>query len=148
MEISNEMMIDVALNAAGFILAGVLTIVVYSMFGRKKKSAASTDLYSAANGKDALASTHGQAGARIEFIDFQSKENTVIKPAITNVNSAGGSSQFEKNRMEVFNQAKAMINGGQRTPDIRRNAALTNSNLNISNQGRNVMANRGAANGQ
>ena len=148
MEISNEMMIDVALNAAGFILAGVLTVLVYSMFGRKKKSAASTDIYSAASGKDALASTHGQAGARIEFIDFQSKGNTVIKPAITSVNSASGSSQFQKNRMEVFNQAKAMINGGKMTPEIRRNAVLTNSNLSILNQGRNVIANRGAANGQ
>jgi len=148
MEISNEMLIDVALNVVGFVLAGLLTAVIYSMFGRKDKSATSFDQYGADGGNIAMAPSRGRAGGKIEFIDFQSKGNSSAKPALSNVNSAGESSQFQRNRLEVIKQASEMLNGGKMTQDIRRNLAMTDSDLQILNQGRKVLAKRGAANDQ
>jgi len=39
MELPNDMILDIALNAAGYIAAGILSVTIYSMFsGRSKKT--------------------------------------------------------------------------------------------------------------
>ncbi len=148
MEISNEVLVDVALNAVGFVLGGALTAVIYSMFGRKGKLAPSTDFISAANGNNVLAASNERAGARIEFIDFQSKGKSAVKATATNVNPISENKQFQKNRLEVIKQAREILNGGNMTGHIRRNLSLTDSDFQLSDQRRKVLAKRGAANDQ
>ena len=148
MEISNDLLIDVALNAVGFVLAGFLMTVIYSMIGRKDKVARNSQVSTVANSNPASAQANGRAGAKIEFIDFHSKGNSAAKSVVTNESQAGRSSQFQRNRMEVIKQATEMLKNGQMTQDIRRYVPVTDSEMQTSNQGRKVLAKRGTANDQ
>ncbi|MCX6828824.1 MAG: hypothetical protein NT002_06020 [candidate division Zixibacteria bacterium] len=106
---STEQLIDIGLNFAGFMAAGILTALVYSLFtGKQKKniSLASPGLSLSDTGVSLPAETRSSVRSRdFEFVDFKSERHR--PPADNKVPAPKGDSRT-RNRQEILRQAMEM----------------------------------------
>ncbi len=110
MGISNDLMIDVALNVVGFILAGLFTAVIYSMITKRKQGMSSDIQGNGNSGRIAIATpTASSPAGKIEFVDFKSGSERKNAPASKLTESKVPASQFQRNRIEVIKQAQEML---------------------------------------
>jgi hypothetical protein len=146
MNYSNDLMIDTALNIAGFLVSGLLLMVFYSMFNKRnsKDIAAASENGAEVTEKIEEAETREPRG-KVEFVNFQNRTSKVAEP-ISFANDS--SSRFQRNRLEVIRQAREMLNSGKSTESIRNRLPIAEAELNMISQTRNNRNLRGAANDQ
>ncbi len=117
MNISNEIMIDAALNILGFILAGCLMGLIYSSLFKRSTSRNTVATARASVEKSKEAGMTNQENSRIEFVDFKgNSKNTMPAPV---VQSPYPHSKFQQNRLEVIKQAREMLSRSGATRTVR-----------------------------
>jgi len=140
--ISNNQLIEAALNAAGFLAAGLLMMVIRSMFNRtsQKQETASVP---ASDTKQNINSESPRAvqenpRADLEFVNLQSMaagyRPATSKPADTNQTSM-------RNRREIIKMAKELLAGNngslaESLPLTDGELSLIKQNLNLQGAGR------------
>jgi hypothetical protein len=109
---SNEQLIDVGLNAAGFILAGMLMMLIRSFFFRKKVT--KTDLAPVSDTSGTATSVTGQDKHRPEasgpeYVSFKN----ISKAPLEKSRETGIKQDLKmRNRQEIIRIAKKMLAGG------------------------------------
>jgi len=131
MELSNDMILDIALNAAGYIAAGFLAIVIYSMFGARRRK------------RQALAPAVRRTKARPESkaIDaegqFISLAGTPSAPPTTPVAAATKPAARRRtdygDRADVVRIAKEMLKAGASSERIQRLLPISEAELMLLN---------------
>lgn len=126
MDISQEMLIDLALNVLSFLVAGMLSVVIYSMFqkGRKKdKKVSMNETFE----KITLPRREGEIiddRSPAEFIQFKGIDNKNTR----NINSRDRVARFN-NRDKVLQSALEMIKQGVSESDIKAALPISSAEL-------------------
>lgn len=132
MEISQDMLIDIALNAAGFLLAGLLGVTIYSMFKRTPKTVKVIESESVGNGlpkeapsQQAVVSSQNTVSTekKVEFINFGQKKKETTK------RKEGISGNSKRNRSEVIRMANAMLAAGNEPEQIKKVLPISDTEL-------------------
>jgi len=136
MMISNDILIDAAINTLGYLLAGAFMVLIYSMQANKRNmtmQAAAPQNTINVVGADTKPAV--KRAAKIEFVNF-AKNRIDDSSSSSGVNTKiGTEEEFHKNRLQIMKQAKALL----------RNNRSQNSE--DSEQDRNNQPRRGAVNG-
>jgi len=126
MDISQEMLIDLALNVLSFLVAGMLSVVIYSIFqkGRKKdKKVSMNETFE----KITLPRREGEIiddRSPAEFIQFKGIDNKNTR----NINSRDRVARFN-NRDKVLQSALEMIKQGVSESDIKAALPISSAEL-------------------
>ncbi len=122
MEISQDLIIDVALNAAGYIAAAALALTVFSLF-RKKNGATTTAATSPLKADGAVPDWSEpvsvkatRSGAKMEVLsltDTSSEGAGELKPKVENKPDAG-----RRDRSEIIRVAREMLKAGATSEKI------------------------------
>ncbi|MFH2049471.1 MAG: hypothetical protein ABIJ12_08495 [bacterium] len=137
MDISQDMLIDLALNVLSFLVAGMLSVVIYSMFQKdrkKDKKASMNETFE----KITLPRREGEIiddRSPAEFIQFKGIDNKNTR----NINSRDRVTRFN-NRDKVLQSALEMIKQGVSESEIK--AALPISSAELAVLGLNKENNR------
>jgi len=126
MEVSNEMLIDVALNIIGFVAAGAFVNVIYSIFMRKNKVHESPPKLEMLERTLELAHQGKmQPNSKIEFVDFRSKNNPLSKTSPIEKANAAPANRFQRNRLEIIDQVEKMLAAGRSAHKMQRKLPMS-----------------------
>jgi hypothetical protein len=137
MEVIDERIIDIGLNALGYIAAGLLWTVVYSaLAGRKKRAAIESSAIAATAGKqDAPAAEEPVEGKhKIEFVSFgrTRKETPAVQTDRTSSPTAEPTDR-RRNRAEIIRMARQMIDEGASGEKIKQSLPIGDGELALLN---------------
>ena len=137
MELSQEFLIDMGINAGGYLLVGLMSVFIYSLFQKKKtkiKIDETVDEVTFSQPKQqnspVAESTEHQSGKRVEFITFGSETKNArlqtepVKRMQTDENINGRMS-----RKEAINLAKKMLVAGATPEKIKKVLPVSDSEL-------------------
>ena len=128
MELSTEMWIDVALNATGYLAAGALATVMYSLFRRRPaRSTHPADGRQPAEQRESQRSDGLSSVAdNMEYVEFGGAgegkaERSILRDAATR----------RRNRGEVIRLARQMVDAGTPEERIRDLLPITEAELSL-----------------
>lgn len=149
MTVSNDLIIEVALNVVGFLASGGLMIVAFSMFFRKNNTAVSASaepeyvpVSSEEKETESEKITDKELGGKIEFVNFQNSKHATEQSQ----QRVDTGRRFHRNRIEVIKQAKEMLKAGKSTIDVRHALPIAEAELDLIRRQREGRSLQGAAN--
>lgn len=129
MEISNELLIDTVMNAAGFIFVGALSVLIYSVMTRRHREVQLINFLPEDTDRDAETQKSSSSVSRLEFVRFDNRndEQPAVKRRETTIVTDTG--KLQRNRLEVIRQAREMIDSGRAAAEIRKILPLSAAEL-------------------
>ena len=127
MDVSQEMLIDLALNVLSFLTAGILSVVIYSMFQKKQPEHKKKIQLNETFEKITLSGKEESViddRSPVEFIQFNTKGNNRIK----NITGRKNVPRFN-NREMVLESALDMINQGISESKIKAALPISSAEL-------------------
>ena len=124
MDLSKEVLMDLFLNAAGYLAAGGLSLALYTLFRGRKKAALDSprpDLRTADQSRVEAGNVAAER-RRIEFIKFGEqpyKADTMGEGDAHSERAPTMPAASRRNRIEVMGLARKMINAGASAEKIR-----------------------------
>jgi hypothetical protein len=132
--ISQEALVDIGLNMAGFLTAGILMALIYSIFNGRRKVLSVTGPAAPLKMPEgsSVDSAEKSKPVNLEFVDFKtiawkdSRENrpSVKKPATDNT----------RNRQEVIRLAKKLLAEKHDEAQLKKNLPITDGELSMVKQ--------------
>ncbi|UCE23377.1 MAG: hypothetical protein JSU74_08720 [Candidatus Zixiibacteriota bacterium] len=134
MEISQQFLIDMALNIGGYLLAGGLGIVIYSFFNRRRKVAVSRENNQPSpDGSSSKPAATGsdEEGHRLEFIKLGEKPNR--GPVESDRVPAAKAEEVarRRDRAETIRVARTMLKAGAPHEKIKRLIPISDAELSL-----------------
>ena len=127
MPINNQMLIDLALNVAGYLAAGALSLVMYSTFRRSPRSAAPRETAAPRPAPSAGPTVSMPAGANLtpdargmQFVGFGESSRGETGPQGTSL---------RRNRVEVLRLARGMLRSGATDAEIKAALPVSDAEL-------------------
>ncbi len=129
MEISNELLIDTVMNAAGFIFAGALSVLIYSVMTKRHREVQLINFLPENTARDTETQKTSSRESRLEFVRFDNRndEQPAVKRRETTIVTDTG--KLQRNRLEVIRQAREMIDSGRAAAEIRKILPLSAAEL-------------------
>ncbi|UCG61016.1 MAG: hypothetical protein JSV52_11900 [Candidatus Zixiibacteriota bacterium] len=133
MDISQQFLIDMALNIGGYLLAALLGIVIYSLFNRRKKVAAvACDEPTTANGDTPAASVETEVVPRkIEFIKLSEESDPTPNASGHARRPTAGDVSRRRDRADVIRVARTMLKAGAPHDKIKRVIPISDAELSL-----------------
>jgi len=124
---TTDIIIDLALNVIGYLAAGVLSLVIYSIFRRGDQPAAERVERAVAAGANAtVAATettaptaHQSRPGKVQFVGFGERTDS----------PATGHDPLRRNRADVLRIAREMIRTGSTTAEIKATLPVSDTEL-------------------
>ena len=129
MEFSSELLVDTAINAAGFIFAGVLSALIYMAMTKKQREVQIVNVQSEGVAISTSKDFNTGSGSRLEFVRFDRDENKQQKSMSTENNVMPANNRLRRNRLEVIKQARQMMDSGKAADEIRKILPLSGAEL-------------------
>lgn len=117
MDLSQEFLIDLAINAGGYLAVALLSMVMYSLFNRKKS--APTDAVISTASVATPAPAQRETG-KVEFVRFGEQVAAAPRPATHATAAATDADNGRRNRSEVMDIARKMLSAGAPPERIKR----------------------------
>jgi hypothetical protein len=138
MEVTNEQLINTALNIVGYMAAGVFWIMLYKTFSRAKQKTATNTVANEKNVSEKTTKTPGatdrsdklkSTNQKLEFIKLGGTASK--KPEITAVDTAPKSVPAAKNRnrAEVIRLAREMLSSQTPVDKIKQTLPISEGEL-------------------
>ena len=133
MEISQQFLIDMALNVGGYVLAGALGILLFSMFRRRKEVPVPV------NSEPTLEETPAPDGAgtvvgerrRVEFVRL-GRQDIAERSTVKTTDTTGTASVGDRrNRTETIRIARTMLKAGASAEKIKRVIPISDAELSL-----------------
>ena len=127
--ISNEMLLDIGLNLAGFLTAGGMLGIVYSLFFRRSRTRVATAPKSNAEptAQPAVADGPAPKDEHLEFIDFKNMTWNTNNYSRTRTSRSGG--HPARNRQDVLRLAKQLLSQKHEERELKRKLPITDAEL-------------------
>ncbi len=123
---TTDIIIDLGLNVVGYLAAGVLSLVIYSIFRRdrqpatpKAEPAAAVAKSQATVATETPAPTAPSRGGKVQFVGFGERTE---KPA-------AGTDPMRRNRADVLRIAREMIRTGSSSAEIKAALPISDTEL-------------------
>ena len=131
MELSQEFLIEMAINAGGYVLAGIISILFYAMLQKKKPIVAVNEiLENTIPNNQADDTVEDEVERRVEFIAFSNEKNNnniARQPRELNQNKEQNNGRM--NRKDAINLAKKMLLAGATHEKIKKVLPVSESEL-------------------
>lgn len=133
MELSQEFLIDMGINAIGYLIAGVVSVLFYVMI-KKRKSAVKLDLISEddiiSQSDEMDVKSETTSGRKVEFITFGGKQqHQNIDQLEIKIEQPQEQNKGRMNRKEAINLAKRMLLAGATHEKIKKILPVSESEL-------------------
>ncbi len=126
MDISSELIMDVALNVVAYLASGLLAIVIYSAMRRARTAPSVATTAPVAEGMKAT--PLAVSNERMEFVKFgDAAAGTAVSESKTSV--AGGSRSRSHQRGEIIRVAREMLRAGAPRERIQRVLPISDGEL-------------------
>jgi hypothetical protein len=132
MEISQDVIIDTILNAAGYLAAGGLSIAVFSLFGRRKPLLSSADGRRIADDENVhvRSGEHRKETRPLEYVQFdRTGKNPESVGNGTTRSSVRTPTDARRNRAEVIGLARKMIDAGATSDRVKSVLPISDAEL-------------------
>jgi len=138
MDLSKDVLMELILNVVGYLAAGGLSLVLYSLYRDRKKTALTTTGSKPQPGKEKHNMTGSIAGKgnTIEFITFseQTKNNDISNISEGNASPASMMTAASRgDRVEVIRLARKMIEAGAIDEKVRSVLPISEAELALLN---------------
>ena len=128
MELSREIIIDVLLNVAGYLTAGALWLVVYSLaMGRSRATAQATPKAKSLPVEPEL--RESRPARKSEFVSFASTATTRDSDLEERDRLRSEATRYQRNRAEVIRIAREMLKSGTSQDNIRNLLPISEGEL-------------------
>ena len=128
MDLSQQFLIDMALNVGGYLLAGALGIVIYSMFRRRKPAVAAVDERTGVDVESAEPTPVKENPTRkLEFI----KLGTGPTSTPTAARQVTESRSERRDRADIIRVARTMLKAGATHDKIKRVIPVSDAELSL-----------------
>ncbi len=133
MDISQEFIIDMALNVGGYLIAGAISVLIYSLFaGRRKNVAVAQSSEPIAAEQQAIASTVAETEKRrVEFIKLGHENATGSAPEGKSESMRETTSSDRRDRAEIIRIARGMLKAGATNERIKRVLPISEAELSL-----------------
>ena len=129
MDFSNGLLIDTAIIAAGYIFAGALSVLIYSVATRRHREVQLVNFLPEEGEIKEKQVERTEPKNQFEFVRFeQSKKEPDSEPLEEKTNYLK-SGRLQRNRLEVIQQAKKMMSSGKAAEEIRKILPLSAAEL-------------------
>ncbi len=128
-------LIDIGLNTLGYVVAGMLGMVIYSFAGRKKVQPVQIQAAAEPTAAAIAPPMSGTADvADVEFLDLrqqsiQSRQST--KNSSPSASQAGRTAPGKPDRVEIIRLAREMLKAGTPTEMIKRTLPISDGELSL-----------------
>lgn len=136
MDVSQELLIDVGLNLVGYLAAGFLLILIYSLFKKSRNPKVAGQLSQSEiscptpSDMKVVPTAEPASDSSVEFIKLGSAEINVDKPARPTVRPPKITEDYRRNRLKIITTARQMLNAG--TPENKVKSLLPISEAELS----------------
>ena len=127
MDVINDRIVDVGLNALGYLIAGGLGMLLYSTGQQWRRRRAADPVVATVAEDPNLKPVTGEPGKNIEFVSFGAEVPADIVPSAPEVARLPGTSH--RNRREIIRLAREMLEAGTAGTQIRRTLPISQSEL-------------------
>ncbi len=127
MDISSGFIMDMALETAGYLAAGAFSIVVYSMFGRRRASVA------AEVGDREVVKTVRTPDRRIQFVKFGQEDDRSTGTRAASHKEFDSPIARRQSRADIIRIAREMIKAGATGDKIKRVLPVSEAELALLN---------------
>ena len=133
MDFSSDFVVDMILNIVGYVAAGALSLVIFSMF---RKPRAVTSPVTIDKNKQSESVNQTSASSRIEsefqFVRFgQPRYGTDDPPSSNDGHTGSTAVSHRSNRVDIIRIARRMINAGASNEKIRRVLPISEAELSL-----------------
>jgi len=131
MDISQQFLIDMALNIGGYVLAGLVGVVVYSLLHRRRESALAVETAPAETlAPEEVPKAPGTTeNRRLEFIKLGERSEKV--DIDTDPGSSNAVAGDRRNRSEIIRIARTMLKAGASEEKIKRLIPISDAELSL-----------------
>ncbi|UCD62821.1 MAG: hypothetical protein JSW34_08625 [Candidatus Zixiibacteriota bacterium] len=131
MDFSQDFMIDLGLNMGGYLLAGVLAVVVYSLFSRRGRVSAATKKATAGDGASIKESAEQSEKRRVEFIKLgESAGASRSENKAATADGSDGNGE-RRDRAAIMRIAGSMLTAGASHDKIRKVLPVSEAELSL-----------------
>ena len=129
MDFSQEFIMDIAINAAGFLTAGLIGMVFYALFSKKSKTTKKEVLQEINNtlskATQTVPTVQAKSSPSVKFIQLGANGKAVEQPALSKENKP----TQRPSRKEVIQLARKMLEAGSTTDNIKRILPVSDAEL-------------------
>ncbi|MGH8015126.1 MAG: hypothetical protein ACREBV_02945 [Candidatus Zixiibacteriota bacterium] len=125
MTISNELLIDAAMNAAGYLLAGTFMVLICWMFLKrceKKRDLAVVQSHETIS--ERVTSPAANNAGKIEFVDFKGNSYNNPKSKEISDNAGRPDNKLQRNQLKIIAQANEMLQRGNASQKTVRHSRI------------------------
>jgi len=127
MDVINDRIVDIGLNALGYLIAGGLGMLLHTVIQQRRlRSAAARKEVTAAEGSEFKTAAPGNTGKDIEFVSFRAETPEVTTMA---ANATSHTNSPHRNRREIIRLAREMLEAGTAGEKIRKTLPISQSEL-------------------
>lgn len=133
MDFSQQFLIDMAVNMGGYLLAGLVSVVIYSLLHRQRHSAAAAETTpNEVPGREAASKPSAEKETRrIEFIKLDERPNTDSAGTAQEAEPNAASVGDRRNRAEIIRIARTMLKAGASEEKIKRLIPVSDAELSL-----------------
>ncbi len=133
MDISQQFLIDMALNVGGYVLAGALGILLFSMFRRRKEVSVPVKREPTPEETPAPGGTGTVVGERrrVEFVRLSRQDAPGASTVKTTDTTGTASVGDRRNRTETIRIARTMLKAGASAEKIKRVIPISDAELSL-----------------
>jgi len=129
MDFGNELLIDTAIIAAGYIFAGALSVLIYTIATKRHREVQLVNFLPEEG--EIIEKKEGSSKSidQFEFVRFEQGDKESAKAPAHQMNPYLKSGRLKRNRLEIIRQAKEMMISGRATEEIRKVLPLSKAEL-------------------
>ena len=133
MDISQQFLIDMALNVGGYVLAGLVGVVTYSMLHRRRRSTAPADVAPIeVPAPETTSQPTGETESRrIEFIKLGEHQSEATGRTAAESTPQTGANGERRDRSEIIRIARTMLKAGASDEKIKRLIPISDAELSL-----------------
>ena len=131
MEFSPDTMIDVGLSVAGYLAAGALWMVLYTLFTGKQRATSTATSASAVSADPSTRIAIGEAVRErksLQFVDLRGSRTASPKSAPL-PETGPRADQYRRNRADVIRMAREMLKDGRPRDQVRELLPISEGEL-------------------
>ena len=129
MDFSNGLLIDTAIIEAGYIFAGALSVLIYSVATRRHREVQLVNFLPEEGEIKEKQVERTEPKNQFEFVRFEKSKKEPTREPLEEKNDYLKSGRLQRNRLEVIQQAKKMLSSGRAAEGIRKILPLSAAEL-------------------
>ena len=129
MDFSNQLLIDTAIIAAGYIFAGAFSVLIYSVATKRHREVQLVNFLPEEGEIKEKKVEGSNPKNQFEFVKYDQSKKEPAREPLPEKTDYLKSGRLQRNRLEIIQQAKKMMSSGTAAAEIRKILPLSAAEL-------------------